>query len=119
MSMTEIHDAIVERGIGRRQAADVIRGWDKYSDVTQENGERACVATMDLELVRLLDAALEAHWNGCEPYPTEGMRTYDIAQLLDDLKQAYEQNFSVDRPDVPNLSRLGGRADRASLRPSA
>lgn len=80
MSMREIFDALTERlvAIGRvtqrdapERAATMICGWDRFTDYdSMETGGRQCDQWMDPEVVRLLDAALNAHFLGVEPYPT-------------------------------------------------
>jgi hypothetical protein len=53
-----------------RDAATMIAGWDKFTDYdSMETGGRQCDSWMDPEVVRLLDAALRAHFIGKEPYP--------------------------------------------------
>jgi hypothetical protein len=52
-------------------AATMICGWDKFTDYdSMETGGRQCDSWMDPDVVRLLDAALNAHFLGGEPYPT-------------------------------------------------
>jgi hypothetical protein len=80
MSMAEIYTALTEwlAALGNvneqaapREAAIMICGWDKFTDYdSMETGGRQCDRWMDPEVVRLLDAALNAHFLGGEPYPT-------------------------------------------------
>jgi hypothetical protein len=78
MSMVEIFAALTQRliALGQdptdapRDAATMIAGWDKFTDYdSMETGGRQCDSWMDPEVVRLLDAALRAHFIGKEPYP--------------------------------------------------
>jgi hypothetical protein len=79
MSMSEIFDALTKRlvalgGVTQRDApehaATMIAGWDKFTDAdSMETGGRQCDRWMDPEVVRLLDAALRAHFRAGEPYP--------------------------------------------------
>jgi hypothetical protein len=90
--MNEIHDALTKRLIelghvdqatAPSQAAIMICGWDKFTDYdSQETGARQCDSWMDEEVVRLLDAALNAHWLDGEPYPhfASGSCRIDAAQ---------------------------------------
>lgn len=80
MSMREIFDALTQRVIALggvaapdapEHAATMICGWDKFTDYdSMETGGRQCDSWMDPEVVRLLDAALRAHFLRGEPYPT-------------------------------------------------
>jgi hypothetical protein len=80
MTMNEIHNALTKRIIelghdpatARGHARSMMIGWEKFIDYdSQETGGRQCGSWMDAEVVRLLDASLEAHFNGGEPYPRE------------------------------------------------
>jgi hypothetical protein len=79
MGMSEIFDALTKRlaalgGVTQRDApvhaATMIAGWDGFTDAdSMESGSRQCDRWMDPEVVRLLDAAIKAHFLGGEPYP--------------------------------------------------
>jgi hypothetical protein len=78
MTMSEIHDALTQRLVALggedqatapKRAATMICGWSKFTDYdSQETGARQCDDWMDGEVVSL-DAALNAHFLGGEPYP--------------------------------------------------
>jgi hypothetical protein len=80
MNMAEIYDALTQRvlalgGVTQQDApahaATMICGWDRFTDAdSMETGARQCDRWMDPEVVRLLDAALNVHFLGGEPYPT-------------------------------------------------
>ena len=72
----------MDQAIAPKHAAIMICGWDKFTDYdSQETGARQCDSWMDEEVVRLLDAALNAHWLGGEPYPAAaGMSDCDDAR---------------------------------------
>lgn len=79
-SMNEIFKALVQRLIasGRDDAASapthaaiMIGGWDWFTDNgCDETGRPTWEQWMDPEVVRLLDASLDAHFLRGEPYPT-------------------------------------------------
>jgi hypothetical protein len=79
--MNEILNALTNRLIALgnnqatapRQAAIMLRGWWKFTDYdSQETGARQADAWLDKQVVKLLDAGLNAHYRDGQPYPEVG-----------------------------------------------
>ena len=75
MKMAEILAGLAQRltALGRdpADAASMMRGWYRFVDNdSSETGARTCDEWMDAEVVRLLDAGLDAHYVAGEPWPT-------------------------------------------------
>jgi hypothetical protein len=60
------------RSGARPEAAIMIGNWDYFTDQDSQTqtGRRTCDEWIDKEVVRPLDAALDAHFLGGEPYLT-------------------------------------------------